>query len=150
MSSKTIYETFSESTEKLHEQFNAFYKSAETGKAVRIFNKTKQTWENLQNEYLNQSIEMTKKAKQQSENINDLLTDFTQGKQGNDQIQNAKKAWNQIINNNKEMIDWLVTNNNKSLDILNNHVSTLFDEMMTPSTQAKTDQAKKNTTKSKK
>ena len=64
MSSKTIYETFSENTEKLHEQFNAFYRSAETGKAVRIFNKTKQTWENLQNEMIDLNNDIVQKLQE--------------------------------------------------------------------------------------
>tara|TARA_B100000686_G_C16259527_1_gene698504 strand:+ start:19 stop:459 length:441 start_codon:yes stop_codon:yes gene_type:complete len=131
MSAKTIYETFNEEVgEQLNEQFNAFYKSAETGKAVRIFNKTKETWENLQDQYMNQSIEMAKKAKKQSSELGDIFNGLTKSNQNGDRVENAKKAWKQIMNNNREMIDWLVTSNNKSLDILNNHVNTIFDEMV--------------------
>tara|TARA_B100001175_G_scaffold317911_1_gene337472 strand:+ start:7912 stop:8361 length:450 start_codon:yes stop_codon:yes gene_type:complete len=145
MSSKTIYETFNEG---ISEQFNAFYKSAETGNAVRIFNKTKETWENLQGEYMSQSIEMAKKAKKQSTEINDIVSNFTQGNKTGEQLESAKKAWKQIINNNKEMIDWLVASNNKSLDILNNHVNTIFDEMVTAT--GTSGKSTKTTTSSKK
>ena len=80
---------------------------------------------------MSQSIEMAKKAKKQSNDLNDIVSSFTQGNKSGEQLESAKKAWKQIINNNKEMIDWLVASNNKSLDILNNHVNTIFDEMVT-------------------
>tara|TARA_B100000427_G_scaffold98455_1_gene80977 strand:+ start:7334 stop:7777 length:444 start_codon:yes stop_codon:yes gene_type:complete len=131
MSTKTIYETFNEQIgNQLNDQFNAFYKSAESGNAVRIFNKTKETWENLQEEYMAQSIELSKKAKKQSTDLNNIVSGLTKSTQNGEGLENAKKAWKQIINNNKDMIDWLVASNNKSLDILNNHVSNIFDEMM--------------------
>tara|TARA_B100000427_G_scaffold39514_1_gene28466 strand:- start:8602 stop:9048 length:447 start_codon:yes stop_codon:yes gene_type:complete len=138
MSSKTIYETFNEElTEQMNEQFNSFYKSAEAGKAVRIFNKTKETWENLQDQYMNQSIEMAKKAKKQSHDLTDIFNGMSKTNENGDRIESAKKAWTKIMNNNRDMIDWLVTNNNKSLDILNNHMTTIFDEMTSYTTQKK-------------
>ena len=63
MSSKTFYETMNE---QFNEQIESFTKTADTERVVNLFNKTKETWQDLYESYSNQSLELSKKATQQT------------------------------------------------------------------------------------